>query len=388
MKILRIAGDLYPATVGGAALHAHNMSIRQAGQGHEVTVFTAGKDGLPDVETIDGYGVRRFRSPIKLYGNPVMPSLFLRLAAENGRFDIVHAHSHLYIATNVCALVRLFSDTPLVITNHGLTSQTAPTWLNRLYLVTLGRWTFNAADRVICYTEEEKGAMEKLGVDGGKIRVIHNGIDTDLFRPADKVGAGDRLLWIGRFVPGKGVEYLVDAFAEAINVRPGLSLTMVGQGPQLDGIKEKIRGLGLDQAIRIVEFVPNEALPDVYRDADIFLLSSLAEGVPRTLLEAMACGLPVICTGLPQLKRIVHGCGLTVPPGDSHTLAKAIQMLVSNPGLAHELGVGGRERVQKNYSWDDTVQKTLLLYGDIIESRRSYRYESERSHAHPSRRTV
>lgn len=388
IRILRIASDLYPSTVGGAALHAHNMSVMQAKLENEVTVYTSRHDGMPFTETINGYRVERFRPLMKLYGNLVMPSLLLRLAAENKNYDIIHAHSHLYLSTNICSLIRKFSSTPLVITSHGLTSQTAPGWLNHIYLATLGKWTLNAADRIICYTEEEKEEMERLGVDGRKIRVIHNGIDTSLFKPAERRGDGNRLLWIGRFVPGKGVHYLIEAFAEAIMVKHDLRLEMVGKGPQLGAIRERVHELGLDAMVKIIEFLPNEELPAVYQSADVFILSSLAEGVPRTMLEAMSCGLPVICTDLPQLRHIVEGCGLIVPARDSKALAKAILKVSSDPALAQSLGSCGRERVMKSFSWDETVQQTLLLYRDVIESRSAHHYEGERCNAHPDGRTV
>jgi glycosyltransferase involved in cell wall biosynthesis len=364
------------------------MSIMQARLENEVTVYTAGSDGLPSSGAAEGYRIERIRPLMRLYGNPVMPSLFFRLLSESGKHDVIHAHSHLYLSTNICSLVRKLRPTPLIITSHGLASQTAPGWLNRIYLATLGRWTLNAADRIICYTEEEKKEMEMLGVDGRKICVIHNGIDTGLFRPAEKRGDGSRLLWIGRFVPGKGVSYLIDGFAEAVKAKESLRLEMVGRGPQLGAIREKIHALGLDDRITIKEYLPNEELPAVYRNSDIFILSSLTEGVPRTMLEAMSCGLPVICTDLPQLRRIVDGCGLLVPLRDSKALANAILRVSSDPGLAQSMGSCGRERVVRDFSWDETVRKTLQLYNEVIHCRRAYSYEGERCDAHPDGRTV
>ncbi len=364
------------------------MSIMQARLENEVTVYTAGGDGLPSSGAADGYRVERIRPLMRLYGNPVMPSLLLKLLSESGKYDIIHAHSHLYLSTNICSLVRKLRPTPLIITSHGLTSQTAPGWLNRIYLATLGRWTLNAADRVICYTDEEKKEMERLGVDGRKISVIHNGIDTALFRPAEKRGDGNRLLWIGRLVPGKGVSYLIDAFAEAAKAKESLRLEMVGRGPQLEATMKRISELGLGGKITIKEYLPNEELPQVYRNSDIFILSSLTEGVPRTMLEAMSCGLPVICTDLPQLRRIVDGCGLLVPLRDSRALADAILRVSSDPALAQSLGSRGREKVANGFSWDETVRKTLQLYHEVIQCRRAYSYEGERCDAHPDGRTV
>lgn len=388
MKILRVAGDLYPFQVGGGALHAHNMSRMQVKMGHEVTVYTAGGEGLPREETVEGYRIERFGPLFKIFGNAVMPSMFFRMLLDKKSYSVIHAHSHLYISTNICALIRKFKETPLIITNHGLMSQSAPGWLNDLYLATLGGWTFKAADRVICYTEEEKEEVARLGVDRRKIVVIHNGIDTSLFKPGDRQGNGGRLLWIGRFVPGKGVEYLIDAFSEAVKVKPWLKLMMIGNGPGLPAMKEKIRLLGLSDKITIKKFIPNTELSAVYQDADVFVLSSLMEGVPRTILEAMSSGLPIVCTELPQLRHIVDQCGLMVPLKDSKALAKMILLVASDPGLAYKLGKCGREKVVKYYSWDDTVSKTMLLYRDVILNIGASDYEGERSDAHPYGRPI
>jgi glycosyltransferase involved in cell wall biosynthesis len=368
MKILRVAGDLYPAVVGGYGLHVHHMSRLQAKIGHRVMVYTSNVDGLPYEETVDGYHVIRFKPLLKLYGNKIQPGILFTMFAHRNEYDIIHAHSHMYFSTNMCALGRRFISIPLVITNHGLSSQTAPKWLNDIFLPTVGKWTFKAADMVICYTEEEKSIIVGLGIDPKKVKVIHNGIDTSLFRPGEKRTRTGRILWVGRYVPGKCVDDLVDAFAIVSRAHPGLSLLMVGDGPQKGLINEKVHRLGMESRVEMREFVPNAELPALYQSSDMFVLSSLTEGVPRTMLEAMSCGIPVVCTDLPQLAPILEGCGLQVPVNNSKALAAAISRLVDNPLLADTLGEAGRAKVQKSYSWEDTVQKTITLYNEILGS--------------------
>jgi len=92
------------------------------------------------------------------------------------------------------------------------------------------------------------------------------------------------------------------------------------------------------------------------------------EGVPRTILEAMACERPVICTALPQLVDIVSGCGMVIPTVDAGAVADALSELASDPALAHKLGQSARAKVVSQYSWDDTVAKTLELYLSLIHA--------------------
>lgn len=367
MKILRVVGDLYPFVVGGLEIHAHEMSKYQAILGHEVTVYTSNLDRRPIHEFKDGYNIIRYNNIIKLMGNSICPNLFFKLFNDRYDFDIIHAHSHLFFSTNLCALVRKFGSSPLVVTNHGLNSQTSPEWFQNLYTSTGAKWTIKAADKIICYTEPEKQQLIDLGINPKNIAVIHNGIDTDLFVPGKKNFHNNmKLLWIGRFHRGKGVDYLVDAFKLLINKYPNLKLLMVGRGTDRERIKEKIKYLKMDKYIELIDFVPNADIVKLYQRSSVFILPSLEEGVPRTILEAMSCGIPVVCSNLPQLVNIVSDGGFLVPAQDSEMLADRVSEILSNKILAKKMGENGRENVIRNYSWKDTVEKTIELYKELI----------------------
>ena len=367
MKILRVASNLYPSVVGGLGLHAHEMSRLQAQAGHDITVLTDRTDsGQPSFEDRNGYRIVRSDPAIRLFGNTISFSQLSSLLEWWDSYDIVHAHSHLFFSTFLCTVARKFRSTPLVATNHGLVSQTAPEWLQRLYLPTIGRWIFRTADAVICYTEAERDRVVGLGVPPDKIHVIHNGIDTSVFVPSDPPSPGRQILWIGRFTPGKGVEYLLKGFEAFSRKFPDYVLVMVGRGPLKDDLTRMIRKMGLEDRVVLRDFISNEELPALYRDSSLFVLPSLEEGVPRTILEAMACGRPVVCTALPQLVDIVSGCGILVPTRDAGAVADALSTLVSDPALARDLGRAARAKVVSNFSWDDTVARTLDLYASLV----------------------
>lgn len=364
LKILRVTGDIYP-NGGGIGLHAHEMSTYQAKMGCKVVVYTAKIDSSEDHEYRDGYEIFRFKPIVKPIGNYIIPNLFLELIRKRNMFDVVHAHSHLYFLTNLCALARKIKSPPLVITSHGLFSQTAPYWLNKIYIHTVAKWTFSYSDKVICYTDYEKNELTTTGIDPNKIEVIHNGINTDLFTPSGRESRNMQILWVGRFVKGKGIKYLIDAFDVLIKQYPELKLVMIGTGTEKDKIKEKIHELKLKNII-MKDFVPNSEMVKVYQNSDVFVLPSLDEGVPRTILEAMSCGISIVCTALPQLVDIVKGCGLLVPIRDSQALADAVSKIISDRELAQKFGEKGRANVVKNYSWGDTVKRTINLYEELI----------------------
>ena len=368
MKILRVVSDLYPAVVGGIGIHAHQMSTSQARRGHEITVLTLNQKKLTDYELINGYRVVRFPSYFTICGNSFAPGLILEILKKRRAVEIIHAHSHLFFSTNICALARLFHSAPLIITNHGLISASAPMWLNTVYKHTFSKATFHIADHIICYTAIEKENIEKLGIDPKKISIIHNGVDTTLFTPStsEKISDKKQILWVGRFVTGKGVEYLIEAFLKVLKKIPGTHLVLVGVGPEKPAIEERIRKLHLQSSVTLIDYLDNEELPGVYKNSDVFVLPSLMEGVPRTILEAMACGVPVVTTNLPHLMDIIDGAGLVVPPKDLALLSNAILTILEDASLAEKMGQRGRKRIVQEYSWEDTVKKTLALYESQI----------------------
>lgn len=369
MKILRVVSDLYPSSVGGLGIHAHELSKLQSKMGLGVTVFTSNPNNLSSYELKDGYQIKRFRPTFKIGGNPISARLLYELYRERNNYDIIHAHSHLFLHTNASALIKKFSSTPLVITNHGLISQSFPLWFNNLYISTIGKLTLKSADKIICYTDNEKESLEHLGITPNKIAVIHNGINTHLFCPDDKKYISNNILWIGRFVPGKDVECLLDAFKIIISYNPMIKLIMIGEGPLKDKILNKIKLLNLSNNVTIIDFLPNSELPSFYNNSDIFVLPSLYEGVPRTILEAMSCEVPVVCTNLPQLKNIVDGCGYLVPSHNPKAIADRVLTILSDDNLRLKFGNNGRCKILKYYSWEETVKQINNLYKELLENK-------------------
>ena len=174
MKILQVTQSFKPMwQFGGVVRASYEISKHLVTREHEVTVYTSNTDGRPIQESKDGYKIIRFKPILKIGGNSFMPMLFFKLFRTKNDFDIIHAHSHLFFSTNLCALVRRLGSSPLVITNHGLISQTVPMWVHKIYIPTVAKWTFKSANKIICYTENEKSLLVELGIDSDKIVVIH-----------------------------------------------------------------------------------------------------------------------------------------------------------------------------------------------------------------------
>jgi glycogen(starch) synthase len=359
MRILRVAQRTYPEVAGGGAYHVHAMSRDQAAMGHEVTVLTIGEESR---EQRDGYRVVRYPPTVAPLGNEVSLSLarYLRRAAVE--FDIVHAHSHLYFSTNLAALLRRLGGPPLAITNHGLYSQTAPESVFDAYLRTVGRWTFDSANVIFCYTDEDRRRLRELGVNAS-IAVVPNGIDTSRFTPEGPLDSaldvhGPVVLFVGRLVDGKQPEVAVSAFAEVHEQYPNATLVVAGEGPCREQLESRVAEAGLDSAVRFLGHVAYDRMPTIYRSADVLLLPSRAEGLPRTVLEALASGVPVVVSDLPVLEKVVAGAGITVDSDDTAGFALALDDLLSRPERREEYGRVGRERVAAAHDWKSTVART------------------------------
>ena len=156
---------------------------------------------------------------------------------------------------------------------------------------------------------------------------------------------------------------------------PNLRLRLVGDGPDRVGLAQAIEAAGLTQHVILEGSVNQDHIRDYYRQADIFVLASFAEGIPVVLMEAMAMEIPCVSTfvaGIPELIRSEID-GILVPPSDDRELAGAIKRLVDDPVLRRRLGVAGRRRVMEKYNLDHNVTRLAQIFTDRIEKPREQR---------------
>lgn len=335
--------------------------------GHDVTVLTSdhGDRSLPRTEVRDGYALKRHREVARPVDNSIVPGLAGSLWELADEYDVVHAHSHLFFSSNVAALVASLTDVPLVVTNHGLFSQSASRWVQEAYLRTLGRKTFDAAELVFCYSETDRDRLQSYGVEA-PVSVVRNGIDCTQFRPVAE-SDDTTLLFVGRLKPGKGVRVLLRATAELREEYPDVTLRVVGDGPLRESLEQFAADVGVADRVTFTGWLPQDRLPEQYSEATAFVLPSTSEGFPRTVLEALACGTPVVTTDLPQLESVLDGVGLTVPPESPSLLASAVGELLADEARRERMGSDGRSLVTERYSWDRTVAETTAAYYDVLD---------------------
>jgi sugar transferase (PEP-CTERM/EpsH1 system associated) len=220
-----------------------------------------------------------------------------------------------------------------------------------------------------------------IGVPDAKNRLIKNGVDTENFQPARKALfppeashlATDFIVigTVGRVQDVKNHHGLVDAFIHLQELVPSmraqLRLVIVGDGPLLHNLKKQISAAGLDDAV----WLPGSRtdIAEIMQEFSIFALSSIAEGTPVVLLEAMSTGLPVVSTrvgGVPEVV-IDNVTGALVSPSDPKAFAAAMAAYLRQPELAVRHGIAGRQRVMHHYSMEAMLSKYIELYDDLRE---------------------
>ena len=226
------------------------------------------------------------------------------------------------------------------------------------------RWLWRLTQTMICNSLALREVLQKLGVPASRLHYIPNGVDTERFAPSDVplTARPPEILCVARLAGDKDHETLFRALALVRERHPDAVLRLVGDGPREAELKAMAAASPARDGIL---FTPGTA--DVrpwYDGARIFALSSVREGQPNVILEAMACGLPVCATqvgGIPHL--LDNGdCGLLSPAGDAGALAANLLRLLDSPSLGDELGRRGRQRVEKSFSFAAMVAAHETLF--------------------------
>jgi glycosyltransferase involved in cell wall biosynthesis len=223
-------------------------------------------------------------------------------------------------------------------------------------------FAYRHADKITVTSHSIKDfIVEKYKIKQGKIVVIPNYVDTESFRPFEREKKAGRITFVGRFGKEKNLFSLIDA-VKGLDIK----LVLIGKGPLEDALKKKVKEEGVENVV-FAGVVPNERLPEELNKSEIFMLPSLYEGNPKTLLEAMACRLPVIGTNVVGIKEVVkHKENGYLCENSTDSIEEAIREVMTNENLRHKLAVNARDTIIKNYSSEKIVDKELRLYDRLL----------------------
>jgi glycosyltransferase involved in cell wall biosynthesis len=276
-------------------------------------------------------------------------------------------HTHGYKADLYGYVAARRTGKPIVATCHNWVGGTAALGIyNHLDRIALKRFQGLAA-----VSDSVAQRLLDSGVSGKRIRTIANGIDVGLFERARPLPVfdfdGNKVVgMVARLDLQKGFEYLLRAARELCAGFPALKVVIVGEGPDRQAIESMVQRFGLKSNVIIAG--QHSDMPGIYAAMDIFVLPSLNEGLPMTILEAMAASRPVIATRVGAIPKVIKDgeTGLLVDPGDANGLRDALARFLTDSDLCRRIGSAGHDWVSRNYTSEAMVLKYRQMYDDVL----------------------
>ena len=364
MRIAMLGHKTIPHGFGGTEAVVEALAVRFAQKGHEVTCYNRAEGQNPSVRTYRG--VRLVTVPtVRVRGLAALSSsVFAAIRAAFGRYDVVHFHSE--GPACMCFLPKLFGK-KTVVTVHGLDHQRAK-WgrLAGRYILRGEKNAVRYADTIIVLSRNvQRYFLEKYGRE---TVCIPNGTEPCAHREAaeirEKFGltADGYILFLGRLVPEKGLEYLIRAFRE---IETDKQLIIAGSSSDTDAYTAEMQALAADDGrIRFIGWADGDCKQELFCNAYCYVLPSDLEGMPLSLLEAMACGCCCLCSDIPECAEVIGTDGVLFRHGDTDDLREKLQMLCAQPETVQAYRERALENAAQKLSWDAVADRTLACYTD------------------------
>jgi len=277
-------------------------------------------------------------------------------------------------------LVPVLSTTlPVIVTEHGTVqgdiSNSSVSDMSALALKLFAKKfikqdcdVLGNADIITAVSNSCMQEIKNIIGEKKQMYVLGNGVDTGYFKPDEMLDRAQNIvLYTGRLDSRKGVVDLISSAKFVCENYPEVKFVITGKGPNREYIQRHISNLHLKDNVTLVGYVNREELLKLYQSSTMYVLPSYYEGLPTTLLEAMACGLPSIATDVDGSSEVInHGqTGLLVPPKCPETLSESIQDLLADGQKRKNIGNSGRRYVKENYDWSKIADKFAEIYASV-----------------------
>lgn len=386
MRVLHVTPDYVPDLIGGIGSHVHDLHHALRGLGIDSGVITTRETSISDgrVWNVPSLGPR-----LNVGTGPLSSTLLeLQRSAGVGVVDLntfvpdlVHAHDYRAII-GAEAIAQRFGI-PLVITKHSvhpfMRNPHPDDPLRKLffdYVHQIQSEGFARASRLILLYEDGYANVEPYRDELNafrKVRVIANGVSANSARSPEftEVGGRYRIVCVGRLEWSKGQDLLIEAIEQLpARLQEQVSITFIGRGQKEQSLRDQAAQSTSKGVIHFLGQLPRLEVPQVLARGDLFVLPSRHEVFPLSTLEAMACSVPVVAPrtgGVPQQLGSNGNRGLLFEPGDSRSLAKAIEYAADNPSSMQDMSERAFRYVVVNHSWERVAKETLAVYRDILE---------------------
>ncbi|MFQ6334976.1 glycosyltransferase family 4 protein [Methylophilus sp. 3sh_L] len=285
--------------------------------------------------------------------------------------NVQHVHNHFGDSSGmVTMLASQLSGVGYSVTFHGPHIFFEPTLLALREKVKYAKF-------IVCISNYCKSQMMLFSnvEDWHKLKIVHCGVDVDKYffddKPVDSQAAGPvKLLYVGRLAAEKGVPVLLKSLIDLKNEGYQFHLTLLGDGPERASLESEVDKHGLTEMVFFGGFASQETVRETLLASDVFILPSFAEGVPVSLMEAMACGIPVIGTNVGGVTELIeHGVsGMVVAPSDEQALKSAIFRYIKHPELRETVRSAARETIESDFNFKIEVSKLEQLIREQVQS--------------------
>ena len=357
MKILVFAAFYLPLR-GGYVESLHGLMKRLVGKGHRVKIVTCNTHQTFLSEIIEGVEILRLPcwNPQWLNQSYPLPQflptikVFRQLAQE--KFDLVSTQTRFYPTTWIGFFFARLRGLPVVHTERGAFHTSSQSFLVRFagWLIdhTLGWLVCRFADATVGVSQAACNFAEHLGARQPVL--IYNGIDIDFWSKNQSTpeAAIPQLTFVGRLVYAKGAQDLIRAFPA-----PNFQLNIVGDGPYRSYLERLVKNLDLESRVRFWGELAIVDIKKVFGETTVFVNPSYSEGLPRSVLEAAASGLPIVASDVGGTREILidEDHGLLFPAGKVDQLQKKIEMLLANESLRQKIGQNVKNHIQSSFNW-------------------------------------
>lgn len=355
-------------------------------KGYAVTLYTAdvghkrARYTLHDIgaEEIEGFKVKRLKTMVDFVENPFYPSIYGEI--KRGKYDLVHSHEDWQIGTFLSYLAAKSMRTPFVLSEERY----YPPGRLKPFFVFFD-WEFATSVRenanvITAHSTAAKRYLVEKGVSPERVKVISVGIDTELFKPIKNSEFRERLgiksgeiviLNVARLHPYKGQRFLIEAFKKVKMQVNNTKLIILGRGSLKESLIQLIGELKLQNDVFLLdEAYSNDFMPSVYANCDIFCLPSRVEPFGISVLEAMACGKPVVGAKVGGISDTINDgeVGFLINPVNVDDLSSKLMNLVLNERLRKELGNRALARAKTVFDWNLVVKKYVELYEQLTSN--------------------
>ena len=387
MKILMLTWEYPPRIVGGIARVVNDLSKRLIKDGHEVTVVTYREGNAPYYELDKGvkvYRVDNFMINANNFIDWVMQLNFNMIAkvgeiiAKEGKFDVIHAHDWL-VAYSAKTLKQAYGM-PIVSTIHATEAgrNSGIREANQKYINDTEWMLTYESTEVIVNSNYMKSELQRLfGLPFEKINVVPNGvnitnysgIERDYnFRRKFALDNEKIILFMGRLVYEKGVQYLIGAMPKILEHYHDAKLVIAGRGGMIDELKQEVYNLGIQDKVCFAGYLNGKDVGKMYKAADISVFPSIYEPFGIVALEAMLAEIPIVVSDIGGLNEIVEHkqTGMKSYCGNSNSIADSILELLFDHQLCANIVKKAKIKVRNEYNWNKIAQDTHFTYQKAI----------------------